>query len=166
MDRLSAKSKVKAAWLMLRYRMSFAQAYALYGKYIGNWGGKSTEFRFEAVKDGKVVKTVTRSAFRKMDTALCVSAATLREGATYDAACVRIRMTDQDGNVLPFYMGAAEIDIKGPLLLIGPKTAQLRGGMGGFYVKTAGEAGKASVTVTTEAGGKTIEFEIIKEEDI
>ncbi len=166
MDKLSVKAKAKAAWLMLRYRMSFAQAYALYGKYIGNWGGKSTEFRFEAVKDGKVVKTVTRSAFRKMDTALCVSAATLREGATYDAACVRIRMTDQDGNVLPFYMGAAEIDIKGPLLLIGPKTAQLRGGMGGFYVKTAGEAGKASVTVTTEAGGKTIEFEIIREEQI
>ncbi|MBR3734700.1 MAG: hypothetical protein IKN07_02380 [Lachnospiraceae bacterium] len=54
--------KVKLAEAMTVYRMTFETAYALYGKYVGNWGGKATTFKFEAVKDGKVVQTVVKSA--------------------------------------------------------------------------------------------------------
>ena len=56
----------KAAWLILRYRMSMDEAVVLYNKYVGDWGGTSTSYRFEAIdcdKDGKnevVVKTLTK----------------------------------------------------------------------------------------------------------
>ena len=55
MDHLPLKVKAQAAEAMGRYRMSFADAYDLYQKYIGDWGGKATVFRFEAVKNGEVV---------------------------------------------------------------------------------------------------------------
>ena len=53
---------VKGLKLMAAYHMKYDDAYQLYGKYIGNWGGKATTFKFEAVKDGKVVQTVVKSA--------------------------------------------------------------------------------------------------------
>ena len=41
--RTAAGYKVKFGWCMLRYKMSFADGVALYGKYVGNWGGESTD---------------------------------------------------------------------------------------------------------------------------
>ena len=37
------------------YRMTFEDAHQLYGKYVGNWGDAATVYRFDAVKDGKIV---------------------------------------------------------------------------------------------------------------
>lgn len=36
-------------WLILRYHMNMEEAVRLYNKYIGDWGGTSTTYRFEAV---------------------------------------------------------------------------------------------------------------------
>ena len=33
--------KVKFGWCMLHYKMSFEDGVALYGKYVGNWGGEA-----------------------------------------------------------------------------------------------------------------------------
>ncbi len=38
---------------------------ALYGRYIGNWGQKVPRYRFEAVKDGKVVSVITRQPMKQ-----------------------------------------------------------------------------------------------------
>ncbi|MBQ9887538.1 MAG: glycoside hydrolase family 2 protein [Lachnospiraceae bacterium] len=152
MSRLSFKSKLKAAWLMARYRMSFDDAYALYGRYIGNWGDKATVYRFEAVKEGQVVKTVDKSTFTKLKLAAVSSHTELVENETYDVAAIRIRATDQNDNVLPFYNGAVNIETEGDIEVIGPKTAILRGGMGGTYIRTKGVAGDASVRLTLETG--------------
>lgn len=160
-SRLPFGIKAKAAWLMLRYRMTFEDAYQLYGKYVGNWGDSATVYRFDAVKDGKVVKSVVREAVTKIR--LCVDAdhTELREGATYDVASVRIRMTDQNGNTLPYWQDTVSFETSGPVGLIGPDTASLRGGMGGTYVKTAGETGKASLTVSAQnCEPVTVEFNI------
>ena len=74
----------------------------------------------------------------------------LRETDTYDVALVRLAMTDQNGNVLPFWQGDVEVDIAGPLERIGPARATLRGGLGGLYLRTTGEAGEAIVCLQTE----------------
>ena len=36
--------KVKFGWCMLHYKMSFEDGVALYGKYVGNWGGEATRW--------------------------------------------------------------------------------------------------------------------------
>ena len=51
-------------WLILRYHMNMEEAVRLYNKYIGDWGGTSTTYRFEAVmvdvstRQERVVKTI------------------------------------------------------------------------------------------------------------
>ena len=150
MNHLSAAAKRKAAWLMLRYRMSFGDAYALYSRYIGNWGGQATVYRFEAVKDGRVVRTVCKAPFESMRLDAVVSHTELIEDETYDVAAVRLRMTDQNGNTLPFFNGAVTAAIEGEADIIGDTTVPLRGGCGGVYIRTRGRSG--TVMLTLHAG--------------
>ena len=95
-----------------KYGMRFGDAYALYGKYIGNWGDKATVYRFEAVRDGKVVRTVSKTPFGSLSLKAVPSGTELTEGETYDVAAVRIEMTDQNGNRLPFFNEAVTADIR------------------------------------------------------
>ena len=149
---LSPKIMAKAAVLMQRYHMTFEDAYRLYGKYIGDWGGTATSWRFEAVRGGEVVKTVVKEPVKEIRLRAEADHTDLRDGRTYDVASVRLTMRDQNGNVLPFYQGAVGLRTEGPVQIIGPALAQLRGGMGGTYVKTTGDAGDALLILTDEQG--------------
>lgn len=160
MSRLSARSKVKAVWLMLRYRMSFRDAYALYGRYIGNCGDKATVYRFEAIKDGKVVKTVSKTPFISLALKVTPSSTVLMEGDTYDVASIRVEMTDQNGNRLPFFNEAVTAELDGAAEIIGPKTVMLRGGSGGTYIKTIGVSGKAVLKLTYFSCETAIDFTV------
>ncbi len=151
---LPPKILAKGAVLMQRYRMSFDDAYRLYGKYIGDWGGSATSYRFEAIKDGHVVKTVIKEPVKQIHLDAEADHTELLEARTYDVAAIRLTMRDQNSNVLPFYQGSVFLKTEGPIRLIGPETAQLRGGMGGTYVKTAGETGEGKLIMTNEQGGE------------
>ncbi len=75
-------------------------------------------------------------------------------------------MCDQNGNVLPFYQGTVSLKTEGPVQIIGPLQAQLRGGMGGTYIKTTGESGDAALTLTDERGEEIrIPFRVMKESE-
>ena len=159
---LSLDAKSKAAWLTARYGMSFEDAYKLYGKYIENWGGGVSVYRFEAIKDGEVVAEVTKEAFTERRLAITVSHTELTEGDTYDVAAIRLRMTDQNGNVLSVYNGIIKAEAVGDIAVIGSPYAPINGGMGGLYVKTLGKSGDASLTLTADGCEPvTIPFRII-----
>lgn len=149
-SRLPPRIRLRAAWLMLRYRMSFQDAYDLFQKYIGNWGADATEYRFEAVKDGAVVKTVRRAPVTAIHLEARPSHTELFDGDTYDAALIRLAMADQNGNVLPFYHGPVAVKTEGPVAVVGPESAMLRGGLGGVFIQTTGRAGAAAITLTAE----------------
>ncbi len=140
----------KSGVLMARYGMRFEDAYALYGKYVNNWGDAASSFRFEAVKDSKVVKTVCKSPVTALHLEVLPSSTVLRHGATWDAALVRLRMADPDGNVLPFWQGAVTLTATGPIRILGPGSATLRGGLGGVLLRTTGGAGEAVLRLETE----------------
>ena len=157
--------KTKAARAMTQYRMTMEDAYRLYGIYIGGWGDGVTSFRFEAVKDGHVVKTVEKAPVTEVRLQTEISHTTLREGDTYDVASIRIRAVDGRGNLLRFYHGPVRARVQGPVEIIGPETVTLRGGCGGTYLRTTGETGQATLTLESDQlGHSTHLFEIIKEE--
>ncbi len=139
--------KAKMVKALTVYRMTFADAVDLYGKYVGDWGGAATTFRFEAIRNGEVVKTVTRSAVTKLCITAKISRQELVEGNTYDAALVRIMVCDQFGNVAPFYSEPVQIVTEGPIEVIGPSYALMRGGMGGTMIRTTGQKGAAKITL-------------------
>ena len=148
MENMPAKMKLTMVEAMTRYKMKFDDAYALFGKYIGNWGGEATRFRFEGIRNGEVVKTVIKASMNKLCLDVSVSSNELIEGATYDVAAIRIKVTDEYGNVMPFYNRQAKVETDGPIEVLGPSMADINGGMGGVYVRSIGQEGKATVKIT------------------
>lgn len=138
-----------AVRMMLVYHMKPTQAVTLYNKYIGDWGGASTSYRFEAVKDGKVVKQVVKEPMTALHLQAAADHNDLVEHHTYDVAAVRIRMLDEHENQVNFYNGAVMLETEGPVDIIGPSVVALQGGMGGTYIRTAGQAGKALLRIRT-----------------
>ena len=130
------------------YQMTIDEIIGLYGKYVENWGAKSSVYRFDAIVNGEVVKTVTKTPMHKMSLATEVSHTDLHEGDSYDVAAVRIRAVDENGNLLTYSNEAIKVTLEGPIEIIGPDIFALRGGMAGFYVKTTGEKGAAKVKIS------------------
>ena len=162
MENMPPKMKLTMVEAMARFKMKFDDAYMLFGKYIGNWGGEATRFRFDGIKDGKVVKTVTKSAMSGLRLVLNVSSNELVEDETYDVAAIRIKITDEYGNVMPFFNRQALLEVTGGIEVLGPELADINGGMGGVYVRSTGVAGKASVKISLPDYGlsSVAEFEV------
>ena len=144
---LPPKILAKFARLMLTKGFKFSDGVELYGKYVGNWGGEATKWRFDAIRDGEVIKSETRSPGQKVHLEVRPSKTELSEGGTYDAAAVRIRALDEYGNLAPYWQEPVVFKCSGALELIGPEIISLKGGSGGCYVKTIGKAGKAALSV-------------------
>lgn len=151
----------KIVKLLTVNHMKFDTAVDLFTRYIGDWGGTSTVYRFEAIKDGKVVKTLIKEPMHSVRMELETDHRELLEEHTYDVAAVRIRMTDEHGNVLPFFNEPVTLRTEGEIEIIGPKVISMQGGMGGTYVKTTGEAGNGVLYVSSShCGEKRISFQV------
>lgn len=158
---VSKVTMAKAGLFSVIYKKSMTDAIELYNKYIGDWGGKSTVYRFEAIKDGEVVKEVTIAPMTKKELSVEVDHTELSEGRSYDVAAVRIALNDEYGNKLPFANDPVVLELTGAAELIGPSIISLAGGMGGTYVRTIGKKGKATLKVKTTTGEeKVIDFKI------
>ena len=145
---------------MLRYRMSFSTVAPLYTKYIGNWGGSATTYRFEAVdtNGATVHKTVCKKPMTEVVLTAEADHTALVEKNSYDVALIRIQAKDEMGNVLPVYNDPVMLDVSGQLELIGPSVISLNGGMGGTYVKTTGQSGEGKLVIRS---ANTKEVEIV-----
>lgn len=147
--------------LLLIYHIDFAEVTRLYTKYIGDWGGTATIYRFDAIKDGKVVKSVTKEPVREIRLEAEADHTILTEQHSYDVALVRIRAVDDHGNVLPFYQEPVRLITEGDISIIGPDTIALQGGMGGTYVKSTGRSGRGALLLQSLTAGEVrIPFQI------
>ena len=153
--------KAKMGWAMLRYGMKYEDGYALYGKYVGNWGGEATRWRFEGRTGGRTVASQTRAPGGKLHLEVRASQTELHEGDSYDMAALRIRILDEYGNTAPYAQLPVHISRRGQVDIVGPETVVAEGGMCGAYVKTVGRRGKASVTVSCpQTEPVTVEFTV------
>lgn len=152
--KLSMEYKLKAMELLTLHGLTMQGAIDLYQKYIGNWGGKADVFKFEAIKNGKVVKTVTKTPVNEVHLNVRPSSEALHEVNTYEMALIRVEALDQNGNRLPFMNDPVTISAEGPLEIVGPATVSLSGGATGFFVRTNGGTGEAVVKVNAEGYGE------------
>ena len=148
--------------LALLYHIDFAEVTKLYTKYIGDWGGTSTVYRFDALKNGKVIKSVTKEPVNVIRLQAEADHTNLTEHHSYDVALVRIRAVDDHGNVLPFYQEPVRLIAEGDISIIGPDTIALQGGMGGTYVKSTGRSGRGALLLQSQTAGEIrIPFQIM-----
>lgn len=160
MSNLPLSAKLGAAKLLLG-GMKFEDGVKFYNKYLGNWGSDVTTYRFEAVKDGKVVKTIQKGPVEKLQLQALPNTTTLLEEHSYDVAEVRLLAKDQNENLAHFYQEPLKITTTGAIELIGPDVISLKGGMGGIYVKSRGVTGTGSLLIEgNQFESITIEFNV------
>ena len=138
---------VTALKMLLLYHMKPTGAVVLYNRYIGDWGGTSTTYRFEAVSDGGVTAELIKKPMTKVVLFARADHTGLQEKSTYDVAAIRIEARDEYGNLLSFFNEPVSFEVSGPVELIGPSVISLEGGMGGTYIKTTGECGEARLVI-------------------
>ena len=159
--KLTPADMAKMGYAMVKYGMKYEDAVALYGKYVGNWGAEATQWRFDAEKEGIVVKSVTCGPSTRLRLEVFPSHRELREADTYDMAAVRIRIVDEFGNVAPYAQLSVILSVEGPAELVGPKAVTAQGGMCGTYIRTIGKTGVAKLTIATaQTDVATVEFQI------
>ena len=139
---LNAEDKAIGMVLMTRYGMKMKDVSDLYGKYVGNWGGEATVWRFDGKKDGKVIASATRCPGQDLHLEVKVSSLCLREGDRYDMAAVRIRVLDEHDCLAPYAQLALSLQTEGAVEIAGPKLVCAEGGSTGCYVKTTGKTGE------------------------
>ena len=147
---MPAADKARMAWAMARYRLTMDDGVALFGKYVGNWGGAATRWRFDARTGGETVASVTRASGAALHMEVRVSHTALCEGDTWDAAAVRIRILDEYGTPAPYAQLPVRFSLTGAAALIGPDTVTAEGGMTGTYVRTVGESGEAILRISAD----------------
>ena len=116
---LPLRWKAKFAWCFARYHMTMADGTALYGKYVGNWGGEATVWRFDGKKDGRTVLSRVYCPGRALHVDAVPSRTALREGDTYDMAAVRIRLLDEFGNLVSYAQPPVRLALEGAAEQIG-----------------------------------------------
>lgn len=132
----------------------------LYTKFVGLWGGEASVFKFEAVKGGKVVKTVFKGPVQSIELCADVSSSVLREEESYDVAMVRVSARDNYGNVLPYFAEPAFFEARGAVEVYGPSEAAFRAGTCACYVRSVGKKGKGSLVVRAAGMEKLVEFTV------
>lgn len=154
----------RVAKLVIADHMNFDMAVKMYNKYIGDWGGKSTVYRLDAIKNGRVVKTIVKEPAKTVKLFAESSQKVLKEKDTYDMALVRIRALDENGNVLHFYNEPVVFETKGCIKLVGEPVVGFKGGMTGVFVRSDGTAGYGILTVkNAQSEALSIEFIVEKE---
>ena len=160
---LTPADMAKLGYAMVKFGMNYEDAVALYGKYVGNWGGEATIWRLDAEKNGEVVKSVTCCPSAELHLEAVASYTDLREIDTYDMAAVRIRVLDAYGNIAPYAQLPVQLTLEGEAQLVGPDIVTAEGGMTGTYIKTIGKPGRAKLTISSaQTGSLELDFTITK----
>ena len=131
------------------------------------WGGAATQWRFEGWKNGAKTCEHTCTPGKRLHLEVTPSALHLTERQSWDAAAVRIRIADEQGNTASYAQLPVTLKLSGDAELVGPAVITAEGGMCGTYVKTAGKRGHARLVISApQTESVTLEFEIDKENDI
>ena len=161
---LPLRYRLLYAKMMFQYKMKYSDGVSLYGKYVSGWGSDSITWRFDAIKNGKVVKSIIKRPSAKLHLSYQVSRTSLVEGDCYDMSAIRIQVKDEYHNLASYAQLPLNFITTGPIEIVGPSTVVSEGGMTGTYIKTTGEEGEAILTISTpDCSAITIHFTITKE---
>ena len=116
---------------------------------FGKWGMQWHDIEFTGYVDGKQVAHLKMVA-DPVATRLNVSAERPLKDMQATEVRVSVQAVDQAGNTLPFFTGPVRFEVLGPGKLTGPAARPLHGGATACWIKTYGNPGSVSVTVSCD----------------
>ncbi len=158
-ERRGEDTSVLLRSLKRKFGVTQEKANELKARYYGLISG-GPAYRFEAMKKGLVVAIAVKEPVHSVYLQLLAERTALRESGMWDAAEVRIRAVDQNGNLLPYAGDALSLEAEGAVEIIGPETIPLRGGAAGVWVRTTGEKGEGVLRIRGFGPEKEVRFTV------
>ena len=146
--KMSLKTKLVLLYMLIKYKMPKEEAYALYTRYVGGWGEKAKVYRFEGIKDEKIVATTHKGFNDDYELLITSSKKELLIEQTYDVAKITVELKNKLEMRAFYSSDVIHIESNDAIELIGPSQIALQGGIQSFWVKTV-KPGKAYVTISS-----------------
>ena len=133
-------------------------------KILKKVGEENTEIIIAAKNPNpeEIKYEVVKGAVESLAIKAASSSDTLTEAETYDAAAIRIRISDNNGNTADFFDDSVSIHVSGDIELIGSDTVPVRGGYAGCYIRSCGVSGEGTVVISAaQLEPVTLEFKVL-----
>lgn len=159
---LKLTDKIRMGLFLLRYRLKYDDAVALFTKYVGNWGSVASLWRFEGLVGDKVICTESYGQHQEPYLEVETRAKTIQLGDTYSMVWINVSVRKKGMTLpLPYAHEPFSVAVEGPLGLVSPKLGLCEGGTAVVYLRTIGKKGEAKVTISSGMGDKTLEFTVV-----
>jgi beta-galactosidase len=159
---LTWKNYLPYLGFFLRKHITFEKLSGWFYKYESTWGEIVNTFEVKAYQGDKEVAHEVFSPSVRFDYDLKVSKTALVNADTYDVSRVSILAVDQNHHQQHYAFDPITFETQGPIQVLGPTTASIKGGSLAVYVRSLKTAAKttAKLTLKTPLGPKTIEFSV------
>lgn len=131
-------------------------------KLAGGWGDKENSLIIKGFIDNKEVASKEIGELRSMNK-LEVTPDDLElslEKTSYDATRIVVKLLDNLGEVLFLNNDFIEVEIDGPLSIMGPSKFGISGGVTAFWVRTQGQTGLCKIKVKSMYFEEEISIEV------
>ena len=131
-------------------------------KLAGGWGDKENSLIIKGFIDNKVVASKEIGELRSMNK-LEVTPDDLElslDKTSYDATRIVVKLLDNLGEVLFLNNDFIEVEIDGPLSIMGPSKFGISGGATAFWVRTQGKKGLCKIKVKSMYFEEEISIEV------
>lgn len=159
---LTVLDKVRMGWFLLRYRLTYADAVALFTRYVGNWGSEASLWQFEGLVGEEVVCRESYGEHKEPYLEIATRTTKIVLGDTYSMVWLNITVR-KEGQSLPLAYAHEpfSVTVEGPLRLVSPSLGVCEGGTAAVYLRTIGEKGEAKITITSSMGDKSITLTVV-----
>jgi beta-galactosidase len=159
---LTLLDKIRMGWFLLRYRLNYDDAVALFTKYVGNWGSVASLWRFEGMVSDEVVCIESYGQHKRPYLEVETRSTKIPLGDTYSMVWLNVSVRKLGMSLpLSYAHEPFTVSVEGPLKLVSPSLAVCEGGTAVVYLRTIGKKGKAKVTISSSMGDKTLDLTVV-----
>ena len=157
---LTLKEKFYLAYMMKKYKVTYAELVDYYNIHVGSWGGMAKTYTFKGYKDDQLVVQKKVGPSKNFDLQVETSKTVLKNEETYDAARVVIKHIDENGSLMQYSNRVIKIETEGPIKVLGDSAQALLGGQLSLFVFSKNEPGKSRLTISMDGIVKEIKFDV------
>ena len=131
-------------------------------KLAGGWGDKENALTIKGFINNQEVASKEIGELRSMDKLQVIpdDLELSLDKSSYDATRIVVKLLDNLGEVLFLNNDFIEVEIEGPLSIMGPSKFGISGGATAFWVRTHGEAGLCKIKVKSMYFEEEVTIEI------
>ena len=142
--------KIYLAYAMMRYKITFPELVGYWNEYVGSWGGKAKTYKLKGYINNKLVKEAEIGPSNEFDLSIDINKEELKNEDTYDTLRIRLNHIDNHGNTAQYSTRIVNVEVSGPINLVGPSTQALNGGQLTLYFTSKQEKGLGKIKITMD----------------